>query len=434
MENFLIHDNLSVNDKGHLCLNGHDCVTLAQNFGTPLYLIDEDKVREMCRTYKRACEKYFEKANVLYASKALSFKGIYKVVQEEGVFADAVSVGEIYTALRAGFDAKNLYFHGNAKTKQDIEFAIENGIGCIIADNFTELCNIDAFCASKGIKQDILLRITPGIDCHTHEKISTGKVDSKFGVSIETGQAIEFVKAALECENVNLLGLHCHVGSQAFEAQPFTDGADIMFAFLKEIKDKFSFECKILNLGGGFGVRYKNNEQNLDIDKMMSIIGKNVRDNCQKYGLSIPEILFEPGRSLVAAAGTTLYSVVNVKNITGYKNYIAVDGGMADNPRYALYEAPYTCVIANRMNEKADFTADVVGRCCESGDIIQPSVSIQNAKEDDILATLVTGAYNYSMASNYNRLTRPALLMLTKDKVKVGIRRETLSDLIKNDE
>lgn len=433
MNTITLHNNYSINDKGHFAVCGHDTVDLAKKYGTPLYVIDEDKVREMCRIYKNAVKKHFDDADILYASKALSFKGMYQIAKEEGMCVDAVSAGEIYTAITAGFPKERIYYHGNNKMREDIEFAVGQGIGTFVADNCEELDFIDEAARDKGIVQDVLLRITPGIDPHTHAKIATGNVDSKFGEAIETGQALLFVKHALAKKNLNLLGIHCHVGSQSFDPKPFIDACEIMAKFAAEIKEKCSYEIKVLDLGGGFGVRYLPEQENLDIDRMIGEIAKTVKKTVAENGLKMPKIMFEPGRSLVAAAGVTLYTVGHIKTIPGYKNYIPVNGGMTDNPRYALYEAPYYCLIANKANEEMNFHADVVGSCCESGDIIQPDVDIQEARYGDILAVCVTGAYNYSMSSNYNRFLKPALILVSKDNVRVGVKRETLEDIIRND-
>lgn len=433
MKTQLLHDNYSINENGHFAVCGHDTAELAKQYGTPLYVIDEDKVREMCRTYKNAVKKHFDDADILYASKALSFKGMYEIAKEEGMCVDAVSIGEIYTAISAGFPKERIYYHGNNKMREDIEFAVGQGIGTFVADNCEELDFIDEAAKNKGIVQDVLLRITPGIDPHTHAKIATGNVDSKFGEAIETGQALDFVKHALSKKNLNLLGIHCHVGSQSFDPEPFIDACEIMAKFAAEIKEKCSYEIKVLDLGGGFGVRYLPEQQNLDIEWMIDEIAKTVKKTIADNGLKMPKIMFEPGRSLAAAAGVTLYTVGHVKEIKGYKNYIPVNGGMTDNPRYALYEAPYYCLIANRANEDMNYHADIVGSCCESGDIIQPDVDIQKAQYGDILAVCVTGAYNYSMSSNYNRFLKPALVLVSKDNVRVGVKRETLEDLVRND-
>ena len=433
METILLHENYSINEKGHFEICGHDTIELAEKFGTPLYVIDEDKVRKMCRTYKNAIKRHFDNSDILYASKALSFKGMYRIAMEEGMCVDAVSCGEIYTALKAGFPAERIYYHGNNKMREDIEFAVENKIGCFVADNCEELDFIDEAARNKGVLQHVLLRITPGIDPHTHAKIATGNVDSKFGKAIETGQALDFVKHALSKKNLVLDGIHCHVGSQSFDPEPFIDACVIMTSFAKNIKDQTGYEIKVLDLGGGFGVRYLPEQKDLDIEWMIDEIAKTIKESCAENGLDLPKIMFEPGRSLVAAAGVTLYTVGHVKEIKGYKNYIPVNGGMTDNPRYALYEAPYYCLIANKAGEKMDYHADVVGSCCESGDIIQPDVDIQKAQYGDILAVCVTGAYNYSMSSNYNRFLKPALVLVSKNKAEIAVKRETFEDLTRND-
>lgn len=433
MKTVLLHDNYGINEKGNFTVCGHDTVELAKKYGTPLYVLDEDKVRSMCRMYITEVGKHFEKFKVFFASKALSFKEMYRITDSEGIYADTVSGGEIYTALSAGFPAEKIHFHGNNKTYDEIEFAVKSGVGCFVADNIPELDMIDEISLANGKKSNVILRVTPGVDPHTHVKIATGLVDSKFGLSIETGQAIEFVKHALSKKNINLEGLHCHVGSQSFDPQPFLDSADIMLDFIAEIKEKLGYKTGVLNLGGGFGVRYLPEEKNLDAAMMISRIAVRVKEKCKELEIDVPEMHFEPGRSIVAAAGVTLYTVGSVKTIPGYKSYIPVDGGMGDNPRYALYEAPYYSLIANRANEDMNFKADITGKCCESGDLIQPDFTIQRPEAGDILAVCVTGAYNYSMASNYNRLPRPALVIVNKEGTRLGIRRETYEDLVRND-
>ena len=433
MKTVLLHDNYGINDAGHFTVGGYDTTLLAKEYGTPLYVLDEEKMRAMCRRYTENAAKYFKSAKILFASKALSFKGVYKIADSEGLCSDTVSAGEIYTALAAGFPAEKIYFHGNNKTYADIEYAIDAGVGCFIADNAPELDTIEEICAARGKTANIVLRVTPGIDPHTHVKISTGKVDSKFGTAIETGQALEIVRYALTKPHLCLKGIHCHVGSQSFDPQPFLDAADIMMYFIAEVKKKLGYELSVLNLGGGFGVRYVPEQQNLDIEYMLREISARVKTNCTSFGLAEPEINFEPGRSIVAAAGVTLYTVGNIKTIPGYKSYISIDGGMADNPRYALYQSPYYCLIANKADREMDFVADVAGRCCESGDLIQEHVTIQKPEKGDLLAVCVTGAYNYSMASNYNRLARPALVIVGKDGARLGIRRESFEDLVRND-
>ena len=430
----MLHENLSVNEAGHLCISGVDTVTLAREYGTALYVIDEDQIRRNARTYIDAKKKHFGGDSApLFASKALCFTEIYRIIASEGMRTDLVSPGELYTAIRAGFPLENAFFHGNNKTDADIEFAIENGLGYFVADNKDELDSISEIAGKHGITQKILLRLSPGIDPHTHAKISTGSVDSKFGTAIETGQAEELVAYALTLKSIQLDGFHCHIGSQIFDCQPFCDAADIMLRFIARVKTSLGFEAKILNLGGGFGVRYVESDPTIDYEANIKEISEHINDRCVEFGIRRPTILMEPGRSIVANAGLTLYTVGSVKHITGYKSYVSVDGGMPDNPRYALYQSAYTILVANKANENRTLKCTVAGRCCESGDLIAEDINIQPAKRGDILAVLVTGAYNYSMASNYHRLPRPAVVIVKDGECRVGVRRETFADLVSLD-
>ena len=426
----MICDNISVNEKGHLTFAGYDTVELAEKYGTPLYLMDEDKIREHVRAYKTAMAKYFPDGSMPeFASKAFACKQIYRIMAEEGIDIDVVSPGEIYTAASAGFPMENSFFHGNNKTDGDIRFAIENKVGCFVVDNEDELFALDRIAGDMGVKQNILLRVTPGIDPHTHKKISTGSVESKFGIAIETGQAIETVKKALLLKNIKLLGFHCHVGSQIFESEPFTTASEIMLDFISEVRDSLGFTAEMLNLGGGLGVRYTEDDPEIDYGEKIKEVAEILNSQCEKLGLPVPKILMEPGRSLVADAGMTLYTVGSVKEIKGYKNYVSIDGGMTDNPRYTLYESPYTVILASRANDEKNYTATVAGRCCESGDLIQEDVKMPKPHRGEILAVLTTGAYNYSMASNYNRVGRPPVVMLNSKQDYVAVKRETLKDM-----
>lgn len=431
----MICNNISVNEKGHLTFAGYDTVELAEKYGTPLYLMDEDKIREHVRAYKTAMAKYFPAGSMPeFASKAFSCKQIYRIMAGEGIDIDVVSPGEIYTAAAAGFPMENSFFHGNNKTDADIRFAIENKVGCFVVDGEDELSAINRIAGEMGVKQNILLRITPGIDPHTHKKISTGSVDSKFGTAIETGQAMEIVKKALSLENIKLCGFHCHVGSQIFESQPFTDASEIMLEFIAEVRDSLGYTAETLNLGGGLGVRYTEDDPEIDYGEKIKEVAEILNTQCEKLGLPVPKILMEPGRSLVADAGMTLYTVGSVKEITGYKNYVSIDGGMTDNPRYTLYESPYTVILASRANDEKDYIATVAGRCCESGDLIQENVKMPKPARGEILAVLTTGAYNYSMASNYNRVGRPPVVMLNSERDYLAVRRETFKDICALDE
>ena len=380
-------------------------------------------------------EAFGEGSGPLFASKACCFKRIYEIMKEEGMSIDLVSPGEIFTAMKAGFPMENSYFHGNNKTDNDIAYAMDCGVGYFMVDNMCEMKAIDALAREKGLVQKVILRLTPGIDPHTYAAVATGKVDSKFGIAIETNQADEFVKEAVNFENVEIVGYHCHVGSQVFneDGTVYIDAATIMLTFANDMLVKYGVEPKILNMGGGFGVRYTDADPFMNIPENIEKLASHIKATVEKLGMPMPKVLMEPGRSIVADAGITLYSVGTIKEITGYKNYVSIDGGMTDNPRYALYGSKYTVLLANRMNEKADFTCDVVGRCCESGDIIQPDITMPKPVRGDIVAVTTTGAYNYSMASNYNRIPRPPVVMLSDGKDYVAVKRESFEDLVRND-
>ena len=417
-----------------MTIAGQEVTRLAAEYGTPLYLMDEQRIRSNCRMYLKAFRENFPEGSLpLYASKAASFKQIYHIMAEEGMGVDVVSSGELYTALAAGFPAERIHFHGNCKTDADIAYGVASGIGCFIADNREELLALEKTAAGAGVTQAILLRVTPGIDPHTYEAVSTGKVDSKFGAAVETGQAMELVKLALAQPHLKLLGLHCHVGSQVFGEDVYQRTIDIMAAFLAEIRDETGAVLEELNLGGGYGVRYTEEDEAIDIPARLREVALHLRRETEKHGLPMPRFLMEPGRSIVADAGMTLYTVGSIKRIPGYKQYAAVDGGMTDNPRYALYQSRYTVYHGSKIGPTERF--DVVGRCCESGDIIQPHVELPaDTCRGDILAVCTTGAYNYSMASNYNRLPRPPIVMLTPEGSYTAVRRETFADLTALDE
>ena len=431
----MICDNLTVKD-GVLYFAGQNTVELAKKYGTPLYLLDEDKIREKCRIYKHAFEKHFGPGSqLLYASKANCFKQIYEIMTEEKMGIDVVSSGEIYVALKAGYDLSDAYFHSNNKTDEDIAYAMEKGIGYFVADNVEEVKAVEKEAARRGIKQKLLLRLTPGIDPHTYEAIATGKVDSKFGTPIETGQADEIVEFTLKQEHILLEGFHCHVGSQVFGEDIFERAAVVMLEFIAAMRDKYGYTARVLDLGGGYGVRYIESDPYLDIEIKVGQVAASIKETCRRLNLEMPEIHMEPGRSIVADAGMTLYTVGTVKKIPGYKNYVSIDGGMPDNPRFALYRSSYTCLPANKMDEKCDFQCSVVGRCCESGDIIQEHVMMPDSiGRYDTVAVCTTGAYNYSMASNYNKLPRPPIVMLRGGRESyVAVKRESFVVLVRND-
>ena len=430
----MLTNSFSVNEKGHLTLGGADTVELAKEYGTPLYVFDENDIRNNCRQFKDAFSKYYGgNARVYYASKAFSCKEMYRIVKDEGICTDVVSGGELYTALAAGFPAEKIGFHGNNKTPDELKYALQNKVGRIIVDNMTELYLLNEIAKEMNTHQDILFRIKPGIDCHTHEYIQTGQIDCKFGFALENGEAYEAVKAVANMQNLSLAGIHCHIGSQIFETVPFIDAADIMVSFAKTISEEFGVTVSEINFGGGFGIKYTLEDKPVSKDESIKILCGAVKEACQKYAFPHPTLCIEPGRSIVGASSLTLYTVGSIKEIKGIRSYVAVDGGMSDNPRYALYQAEYEAVVANKADKPRDFTATIAGKCCESGDLIQEHTQIQQVQQGDILAVLATGAYNYSMASNYNRIPRPAAVMVKDGNSRVIINRETYEDLVKKD-
>lgn len=426
----MLYENLGVNETGHLTIGGLDALALAEEFGAPLYVLDEDRVRANCRRYTQAMGQWMPAGSQpLFAGKALCFKGLYPVLKEEGMGADVVSPGEIYTALAGGFPPEQLYFHGNNKTDEDIQYALDRNVGHFIVDNPLELERLNHFAGLRGRKQKVLLRVTPGIDPHTLQAINTGRIDCQFGVPIETGQAAAFVAKALTLEHLEVEGFHSHIGSQIFEAEPFCGAVDILLNFAQTLREKLGFTARVLNLGGGFGVRYQETDPQVDIPGNIRALAEHLEAGCAEKDYPLPRILLEPGRSIVADAGVTLYRVGGVKTIEGYRSYVTVDGGMTDNPRYALYQSPYTVLPADRMHDTPDFLCSVAGRCCESGDLIQENIRLPKMRRGDLLAVLTTGAYNFTMSSNYNRLCRPALVMLRDGKARLAVRRQTFEDL-----
>jgi len=421
----MLSTNITRGENGELRFAGQSVPELARRYGTPLYLMDEARIRANCRMYKNAFQSAFGSAALpLYAGKACAFKQIYRIMNEEGMGVDAVSRGEIHTALAAGFPAERIWFHGDGKTDADIRYALDNGVGCFVVDGYEELEALNREAGERGMRQRVLLRVTPGIDPHTFEAVNTGRVDVKFGVPIGTGQALEFVRAALNAPNLMVEGLHCHVGSMVFDEMVYEDAADLMLGFMRALKDQLGYTAGTLDLGGGYGVRYTDADKHVDIPARIAALAAHIQSRASQMGLPMPRILMEPGRSIVADAGMTVYTVSAVKRIPGFKNHVIVDGGMTDNPRYCLYRARYTVLHAGReAGETAVF--DLAGRCCESGDILQPAVTLPaDIRRGELVAVCTTGAYNYSMASNYNRMGRPPVVMLRDGESYVAVRRE----------
>lgn len=427
-------ESLKVNPNGNLEIGGCDCVALAQKYGTPLYVMDEELIRKNCKTYKNSIEKHYDgNGLVLYASKAFSCKAIYRIVKEEGLGIDVVSGGELYTALSVGFPVEKIYFHGNNKTADELCMALENDIGRIVVDNIYELELLDRLAREYGKRSKILFRIKPGIDAHTHSFIRTGQIDSKFGVALETGEAREIIARALKLAHVEVVGVHCHIGSQIFDSEPFQLAAERLADFIASIRDEFGITLRELNLGGGYGIKYLSNDQPISYDCYIEKVSAEIKRIASEKGVELPFVLMEPGRSIVGEAGITLYTVGAVKDIPGVRKYVSVDGGMGDNPRYALYQAEYEAAVANRPAGEPHELVTVVGKYCESGDILIKDIMLPRVQPGDTLAVLSTGAYNYSMASNYNRMPRPAVVMVNQGKDTLIIRRESYEDLVRND-
>lgn len=429
-----VSDALGVNEKGHLTVGNCDTVDLAKKYGTPFICYDEAQIRKNCKAFVESIEQNYDgRGLVCYASKAFSCLEMCRICKEEKMGLDVVSGGEIYTAMKAGFPAERICFHGNNKTIDELTMALDNNIGRIVVDNITELNTLSTLAAKTNKKAKIMLRIKPGIDAHTHSFIRTGQIDSKFGFALETGEAMEAVKLSVEAKNIELCGLHCHIGSQIFDIDPFELAAKVMIDFIADIKAKLGYKISELNLGGGFGIKYLESDKPEGFREYMKRVAAVVKARAAEKGIGLPFIIIEPGRSVVGAEGVTVYTVGAVKNIPDIRTYVSIDGGMTDNPRYILYQSEYEVLCANKANEPKTEKVTVAGKCCESGDLIQENAAIQKVEAGDLLAVLSTGAYNYSMASNYNRIPRPIVLMAKNGESKIIINRESYADLARND-
>jgi diaminopimelate decarboxylase len=433
MQTMYLHGTSRINEQGHLEIGGVDVTDMKEQFGTPLYVVDEQLVRERCREYMEAFRASGLGFQVAYASKAFCVMAMCALAAEEGLSLDVVSDGELFTALQAGFPAERIHFHGNNKTIEEIEMALDAEIGCFVVDNFNELHLLQAVAADKNRKVNILLRVTPGVEAHTHEYISTGQTDSKFGFDIGNGTAFEAIELASKQSNLVLLGVHSHIGSQIFEVEGFQMAVQRVAEFAASVYERLNVAFKVVNLGGGFGIRYIDGDTPLEVAQYVKAITDAVKNHFAQIGYAVPEIWVEPGRSIVGEAGTTLYTVGTSKDIPGVRKYVAVDGGMTDNPRPALYESKYEAVLANRANEAATETVSVAGKCCESGDMLIWDLDLPKVESGDLLAVACTGAYNYSMASNYNRIRRPAVVFVKDGQGDVVVRRESYQDIIQND-
>lgn len=419
------------NSKGNLEIGGCDVVELVEKYSTPLYVVDEKTLRSICQDYKKAFAKY-PKTNMMYASKALCTSAIATILADEGFGFDTVSGGEIYTVYKSGVDMTKVLFNGNNKSYDELTLALEIGVGRISVDNFFELALLNEIAQSKGIVADALLRITPGIECHTHEYIQTGHLDSKFGFDLtQIDEAIELIQN--EYKNIKIHGLHAHIGSQIFETSIFPDEIEIMAREISRINEKFNLELHEINIGGGLGVKYTEADVPPSTYEIAELIINKLHEVSEKYNIEPPTLFIEPGRSIISTSGITLYTVGSSKQVPHGTKYVAIDGGMADNPRPSMYQAEYSAEVANKKETTDTELVTIAGRFCESGDILIKNIELPKLEEGDILCVYNTGAYNYSMASNYNRVQRPAMVLVNNSQSDIIINRETLEDLVSHD-
>lgn len=424
-------NNMKVDDLNHLVIGGVSTVEISKKYGTPVNVYDLTLIKEKIKTFKNAFSKYENKTQVAYASKAFSSLALFEVLAEEDVSLDVVSGEELYLALKAGFEKSRIHFHGNNKSYEELKTAISEQIGCIVVDNFYEIVMIEKLVNELNVTIDILLRVTPGVEAHTHEYITTGQADSKFGFDLASGQVDQAIKQIKEIENINMIGLHSHIGSQIFEVEGYEIVIEKLLQKASEWKKMYDFNLKVLNVGGGFGIKYTDDDSPLPLDKYAKAIIRSVRTHSAANNLNLPEIWIEPGRSIVGEAGTTLYTVGTEKDIPQIRKYVSVDGGMADNIRPALYQAKYSGVLANKVVDLNEEVVSIAGKACESGDMLMWDVVLPQPKPGDILAMFSTGAYGYAMASNYNRLTKPVVVLIENGNDFLAIRRETVEDYLK---
>lgn len=427
-----LQGTMQINDQGRLVIGGCDAVELAREFGTPLYVLDEDHFRSNCRDYYRAFTDKYE-AEVIYASKTLFGLAVCQMVKEEGLGLDIVSGGELYTAAKVGFPMNKVYFHGNNKSPEELAMALQLKVGRFMVDNLRELDLLSELAGRLATSARVILRVSPGVEAHTHEYIKTGQIDSKFGLALPTGQAMEAVKRALQMDHIELVGLHCHIGSQIFELASYTHAAEVMMDFAAEARDLTGWVAAELDLGGGLGIYYFQGDEPPSVRAYADALMAAVKRLAREKNLPEPRVIVEPGRSISGPAGTTLYTVGTIKDIPGVRKYVSVDGGMVDNPRPALYQSKYEAIVANKAALPAAEVVSVAGKCCESGDMLIWDINLPALKSDDILGVSCTGAYNYTMSSNYNRLPRPAMVLVKDGQAEVIIQRETYADLLRND-
>jgi len=420
----------SHNAAGHLQVGGCDVAELVAGYGSPLVIYEEESIRDQCRRYLTAFREHTDDFEVIYASKAFSSVAVDQLVLEEGLSIDVSSGGEYHVAEVAGFPAERIFFHGNNKTREELEYALARGVGFIVVDSFQELDLLEELVAARGGSQRILLRITPGVEAHTHSYIETGQVDSKFGFGLLEGVALEAIRRALAAPHLDLVGVHAHIGSQVFLLEPFRKAIEILVRLIGQAHASLGFDCRYLNIGGGLGIRYTEADAPSSIADYVTVKVEGVREEMAAMGLPMPRVLIEPGRSIVGKAGITAYRVGTIKEIPGVRTYVSVDGGMSDNIRPMLYDARYEVMLANKAEAPADTTVTVAGKHCESGDILIRDAVIARPEPGDVLVMPATGAYCYAMASNYNGSLRPAVILVNEGRARVIIERESYADLV----
>ncbi|UOR12408.1 diaminopimelate decarboxylase [Halobacillus amylolyticus] len=425
--------NRTINDNGQLLIGGIPAQDIAEAYGTPLYVYDVDRIRTNARAFVQTFKQHEIPAQVAYASKAFSSIAMLQVAKEEGLSLDVVSEGELHTALEAEFPVEKIHMHGNNKSLDELDMAVDAGIGCIVVDNFYEIALLSDLVEKKNTKMDVLLRVTPGIEAHTHDYILTGQEDSKFGFDLSSGQAEQAYKLLHDSERIHVKGLHCHIGSQIFETSGFTLATQKLFATMNDWREKFQFTAEVLNLGGGFGIQYTEEDDPLALDQYAFALIEEVKRQSTNMGYPMPEIWIEPGRAIVGDAGVTLYTLGAIKDIPGIRTYVSVDGGMTDNIRPALYQAKYDAVLANRMNESRSREYAIAGKCCESGDMLLWDVELPEVEHNDLLAVFSTGAYGYSMANNYNRFGKAAVVFIENGMHQLVVRRENFQEVTRLD-
>jgi len=424
-------EQVKANEKGHFLFGGWDVAELAKKFGTPLYVLSEDMIRARCRAVKASFMDKWENALAVYAGKAFLPLAMCRIIESEGLGIDVVSGGELHTAKAAGFPMEKVFFHGNSKTREEIRYALESGVGRIVVDGISEFETLEEEASSLGRKASILFRVSPGVDAHTHKYILTGHTGSKFGISLVGNDLQDAVRRAMRSEIVSLRGFHFHIGSQIFENTSHVMAVDVLVKTLAGLAADPGFTAEELNMGGGYGVEFDPSRKSPEIGMFTDAMMERLAEGCASAGIPRPRVIIEPGRWIVSEAGVTLYTVQTVKPISGIVTYVSVDGGMTDNPRPSLYGAKYWAVAAEKMNEDPSETVTIAGKCCESGDVIAENLKVPPLRRGDLVAVLNTGAYTFSMASNYNRIPRPAVVLVSPGKADVIVERQTYDDLLR---